>query len=86
MNPFEVVKVTLQANRSKLKETPSTWSVTRQIINESGVGLNGLNRVNNISILFLNFDFVTLQGLGATIWRNGIWNCVYFGFYHSVKK
>jgi solute carrier family 25 (mitochondrial 2-oxodicarboxylate transporter), member 21 len=49
-------------------ESPSTFSVTKQIINESGFGLNGLNR-----------------GLTATIGRNGVFNMIYFGFYHSVK-
>lgn len=49
-------------------EVPSTWAVTRQIINESGFGLGGLNR-----------------GLTATIGRNGVFNMIYFGFYHSVK-
>uniref|UniRef100_A0A182N6Y8 Mitochondrial 2-oxodicarboxylate carrier n=1 Tax=Anopheles dirus TaxID=7168 RepID=A0A182N6Y8_9DIPT len=68
VNPFEMVKVTLQANKNKMGQVPSTWAVTRQIINESGFGLNGLNR-----------------GLTATIGRNGVFNMIYFGFYHSVK-
>lgn len=49
-------------------QVPSTWAVTKQIIHESGFGLNGLNR-----------------GLTATIGRNGVFNMIYFGFYHSVK-
>lgn len=68
MNPFEVVKVRLQSNREKMKNTPSTFSVTKEIINKHGIGLNGLNK-----------------GLPTTIIRNGIFNCFYFGFYHSVK-
>lgn len=32
VNPFEVVKVTLQANKALLKETPSTWAVTKLIV------------------------------------------------------
>uniref|UniRef100_A0A182XHE9 Mitochondrial 2-oxodicarboxylate carrier n=1 Tax=Anopheles quadriannulatus TaxID=34691 RepID=A0A182XHE9_ANOQN len=68
VNPFEMVKVTLQANKNKMGQVPSTWAVTKQIINESGFGLNGLNR-----------------GLTATIGRNGVFNMIYFGFYHSVK-
>lgn len=67
-NPFEVVKVTLQANRSATKELPSTWSVTKAIIKKDGLGLKGLNK-----------------GITATIGRNGLFNMVYFGFYHSVK-
>ncbi|XP_056648216.1 mitochondrial 2-oxodicarboxylate carrier [Diorhabda sublineata] len=44
VNPFEVVKVSLQANKLKTKEAPSTWTVTRTIINENGFGLKGLNK------------------------------------------
>lgn len=69
VNPFEMVKVTLQANRSTMKEVPSTWAVTKQIVAESGIGLNGLNK-----------------GVGATIGRNGVFNMIYFGFYHSIKN
>nr|CAD7455914.1 unnamed protein product [Timema tahoe]CAD7586975.1 unnamed protein product [Timema genevievae] len=68
VNPFEVVKVSLQANRSNLKEVPSTWAVTKKIINTQGLGFRGLNK-----------------GVTATIGRNGVFNMVYFGFYHSVK-
>jgi solute carrier family 25 2-oxodicarboxylate transporter 21 len=68
VNPFEVVKVTLQANRAHLKEVPSTWTVTKQIVSTQGIGLRGLNK-----------------GVTATIARNGVFNMVYFGFYHSVK-
>lgn len=69
VNPFEMVKVTLQANRSKTGEVPSTIVVAKQIIAKDGFGFNGLNR-----------------GLTATIGRNGIFNMIYFGFYHSVKN
>lgn len=68
VNPFEVVKVTLQSNKALATEIPSTWSVTRQIVREHGLGSKGLNK-----------------GLTATIARNGVFNMVYFGFYHSVK-
>ncbi|XP_054262111.1 mitochondrial 2-oxodicarboxylate carrier [Macrosteles quadrilineatus] len=68
VNPFEVVKVTLQANRDKVQFTPSTWAVTKQIVKEHGFGSRGLNK-----------------GVTATIGRNGLFNCVYFGFFHSVK-
>ncbi|CAG9819584.1 unnamed protein product [Phaedon cochleariae] len=68
VNPFEVVKVSLQSNKARASETPSTWAVTRQIVAENGIGLNGLNK-----------------GVTATIARNGVFNMVYFGFYHSVK-
>ncbi|KAJ8950974.1 hypothetical protein NQ318_006358 [Aromia moschata] len=68
VNPFEVVKVTLQANRAHAKELPSTWVVTKQIVAENGFGFRGLNK-----------------GVTATIGRNGVFNMIYFGFYHSVK-
>lgn len=69
VNPFEVVKVTLQSNASKSKDVPSTWAVTRQIIVSGGLGLQGINK-----------------GLSATIARNGIYNMIYFGNYHSLKN
>lgn len=69
VNPFEMVKVTLQANRSKTGEVPSTIQVAKQIIAKDGYGFSGLNR-----------------GLTATIGRNGVFNMIYFGFYHSVKN
>jgi solute carrier family 25 2-oxodicarboxylate transporter 21 len=69
VNPFEMVKVTLQANRGKTGEIPSTMAVARQIVAKDGFGSRGLNR-----------------GLTATIGRNGVFNMIYFGFYHSVKN
>lgn len=68
VNPFEVIKVQMQSNRKKMKESPSTFAVTKEIIRKNGLGLNGLNK-----------------GLSATVLRNGFFNLVYFGFYHSVK-
>jgi len=68
VNPFEVVKVSLQANKSKLQQTPSTWSVTREIVRTQGLGFRGLNK-----------------GVTATMGRNGVFNMIYFGFYHSIK-
>lgn len=68
VNPFEVVKVTLQVNRAQSTIAPSTIAVTKEIIRTQGLGLSGLNK-----------------GLTATIARNGVFNMVYFGFYHSVK-
>ncbi|KAG5881122.1 hypothetical protein JTB14_032297 [Gonioctena quinquepunctata] len=41
VNPFEVVKVTLQSNKARSSELPSTWAVTRQIVAENGLGLRG---------------------------------------------
>ncbi|XP_023683216.1 mitochondrial 2-oxodicarboxylate carrier isoform X1 [Paramormyrops kingsleyae] len=44
VNPFEVVKVSLQANRDSFKEQPSTFTQARSIINAGGFGLQGLNK------------------------------------------
>lgn len=60
--------MTLQSNKARSAQLPTTWSVTRQIVREHGLGSKGLNK-----------------GLTATIARNGVFNMVYFGFYHSVK-
>nr|XP_044621450.1 mitochondrial 2-oxodicarboxylate carrier isoform X3 [Equus asinus] len=69
VNPFEVVKVGLQANRNKFTEQPSTMSYARHIIKKEGLGLQGLNK-----------------GFTATLGRHGVFNMVYFGFYHNVKN
>lgn len=44
VNPFEVVKVSLQANRDSFKVQPSTFSQARHIIHTGGLGLQGLNK------------------------------------------
>ncbi|XP_067635796.1 mitochondrial 2-oxodicarboxylate carrier [Eurosta solidaginis] len=69
VNPFEVVKVAQQADRTKMKEAAGTWSVARRIVRTDGLGFRGLNK-----------------GVTATMGRNGVFNMVYFGFYHSVKN
>ena len=51
VNPFEVIKVQLQSNRKKVKESPSTYAVTRKIIKHHGFGLNGLNKGLTATIL-----------------------------------
>ncbi|XP_017332245.1 mitochondrial 2-oxodicarboxylate carrier isoform X2 [Ictalurus punctatus] len=43
VNPFEVVKVSLQADRNSFK-VPSTFTQARMIINSDGFGLRGLNK------------------------------------------
>ncbi|XP_060658854.1 mitochondrial 2-oxodicarboxylate carrier-like [Drosophila nasuta] len=67
VNPFEVVKVTQQADRTKKLRT--SYSVAREIIKSEGFGKRGL-----------------LKGVTATVGRNGVFNTVYFGFYHTVKN
>ncbi|CAG5866691.1 unnamed protein product [Menidia menidia] len=44
VNPFEVVKVSLQANRNTFKEQPSAFAQARRIIKSDGFGLRGLNK------------------------------------------
>jgi len=70
VNPFEVVKVKMQSNRVHQSEAPSTWSVAREIVKEEGIGRNGLLG----------------KGITGTMGRNGFFNMIYFGFYHTVKN
>ncbi|XP_067211306.1 mitochondrial 2-oxodicarboxylate carrier isoform X2 [Linepithema humile] len=49
VNPFEVVKVKLQSNRKHIKESPSTFAVTKEIV--SKYGLNGLNKGLSATIM-----------------------------------
>ncbi|XP_040267924.1 mitochondrial 2-oxodicarboxylate carrier [Bufo bufo] len=44
VNPFEVVKVSLQANRDTYALQPSTLTQARNIIQTEGIGLRGLNK------------------------------------------
>ncbi|XP_029767370.1 mitochondrial 2-oxodicarboxylate carrier isoform X2 [Terrapene carolina triunguis] len=44
VNPFEVVKVSLQANRNAFTEQPSTFVQARRIITTEGLGFRGLNK------------------------------------------
>ncbi|KYN50200.1 PREDICTED: mitochondrial 2-oxodicarboxylate carrier [Cyphomyrmex costatus] len=51
VNPFEMVKVKLQSNRKHVKESPSTFAVTKEIISKYGFGLNGLNKGLSATIM-----------------------------------
>ncbi|GFS25354.1 mitochondrial 2-oxodicarboxylate carrier [Elysia marginata] len=44
INPFEVVKVKLQAERTTYKNQPSTISTAKEIIAKNGFGFKGLNK------------------------------------------
>ncbi|XP_074069497.1 mitochondrial 2-oxodicarboxylate carrier isoform X2 [Macrotis lagotis] len=44
VNPFEVVKVGLQANQDTFAQQPSTLGYARHIIKTKGLGLQGLNK------------------------------------------
>ncbi|XP_011145143.1 mitochondrial 2-oxodicarboxylate carrier isoform X2 [Harpegnathos saltator] len=51
VNPFEVVKIKLQSNRKHIKESPSTFAVTREIVSKYGFGSNGLNKGLSATIM-----------------------------------
>ncbi|XP_014242843.1 mitochondrial 2-oxodicarboxylate carrier [Cimex lectularius] len=51
VNPFEVVKVTMQSDKTHMKELPSTWTTTRRIIVTQGFGGKGLYRGITATIL-----------------------------------
>lgn len=51
VNPFEVIKVKLQSNRKHIKESPSTFAVTKEIVSKYGFGLNGLNKGLSATIM-----------------------------------
>ncbi|XP_014664860.1 PREDICTED: mitochondrial 2-oxodicarboxylate carrier-like [Priapulus caudatus] len=69
INPFEVVKVRLQAERDViLGEQKSAFAIAREVVKKDGYGMQGLNK-----------------GLTATLGRHGVWNMIYFGFYHNIK-
>uniref|UniRef100_A0A4W3GKN1 Mitochondrial 2-oxodicarboxylate carrier n=1 Tax=Callorhinchus milii TaxID=7868 RepID=A0A4W3GKN1_CALMI len=44
VNPFEVVKVSLQAQRNAFSEQLSTFAYAREIVRSQGFGLQGLNK------------------------------------------
>ncbi|XP_023348769.1 mitochondrial 2-oxodicarboxylate carrier [Eurytemora carolleeae] len=70
VNPFEVVKVKMQANRAHQSVAPSSGNVVREIIKTDGIfGSSGLLG----------------KGITATMGRNGFFNMIYFGFYHTFK-
>ncbi|VDM55049.1 unnamed protein product [Angiostrongylus costaricensis] len=70
INPFEVVKVRLQAERGvSLMEQKSSATMVREIVKSDGIGTNGL-----------------YKGITATLGRHGVWNMIYFGLYHNMKN
>ncbi|XP_041469675.1 mitochondrial 2-oxodicarboxylate carrier-like [Lytechinus variegatus] len=68
INPFEVVKVRLQADQNTFKKQPSAFGMARHVIRTDGFGSDGLFR-----------------GLTATLGRHGVFNMIYFSFYHNIK-
>ncbi|XP_052768864.1 mitochondrial 2-oxodicarboxylate carrier-like [Mya arenaria] len=68
INPFEVIKVKLQAERNQFKEQKSTYATAREILRKHGFGSQGLGK-----------------GMTSTLGRHGVFNMVYFGFYHNIK-
>ncbi|RZF35596.1 hypothetical protein LSTR_LSTR005124 [Laodelphax striatellus] len=51
VNPFEVVKVTMQTNQQKAVVAPSTFQVSKQIISTDGFGGRGLYRGVTATVL-----------------------------------
>jgi solute carrier family 25 2-oxodicarboxylate transporter 21 len=70
VNPFEVVKVRMQSNRAKGTAAPSTFAVAKEIAKADGWLRHGLLG----------------KGITATMGRNGTFNMIYFGFYHTVRE
>lgn len=68
INPFEVIKVKLQAERSAFAQQKSTYATAREILREHGFSSQGLGK-----------------GITATLGRHGVFNMVYFSFYHNIK-
>ncbi len=61
----------MQSNRAHQSVSPSTASVMREIVRRDGlVGRGG---------------GLLTKGITATMGRNGTFNMIYFGFYHTVK-
>ncbi|KAK3091986.1 hypothetical protein FSP39_024259 [Pinctada imbricata] len=69
INPFEVVKVKMQADRHKFTDQKSTYATAREILRTHGFGKQGLGK-----------------GITSTLGRHGVFNMIYFGFYHNVKN
>uniref|UniRef100_A0A914HAJ2 Mitochondrial 2-oxodicarboxylate carrier n=1 Tax=Globodera rostochiensis TaxID=31243 RepID=A0A914HAJ2_GLORO len=67
--PFEVVKVRLQ--------TELNVSLAEQ--RSSAAVAREITRANGIGTSGL------YRGLGATLWRHGVWNMFYFGLYHNLR-
>ena len=77
----------MQSDRAKYKDLPRTSVIARRIwANEGTIFLSQIKKfflTRNLTIR-IGFNGFT-KGLSATICRNGLFNMVYFGFYHSVK-
>lgn len=67
--PFEVVKVRLQSELN----IPLNQQKSAANVAREILHQNGWGRNG----LFL--------GIGANLWRHGIWNCCYFGIYHNLR-
>ncbi|KAF7635087.1 hypothetical protein Mgra_00005529 [Meloidogyne graminicola] len=67
--PFEAVKVRLQ---SEINVSLSQQKSAATMAREI-IRINGLG-TNGLYL-----------GLGATLWRHGVWNLFYFGLYHNLK-
>ena len=90
ITPFERVKVSLQSQRSRMVDV----SVVTCILEMSGKWtvcscfLKSPSTYGHARYIVKQNGFGTrglMKGLTATLLRHGVWNTVYFGFYHNVK-
>lgn len=88
ITPFEKVKVSLQAKRSHASIVSflvvgiSTMTLIPEFFVKSPSTWSHARSIIKTNGLGLNGLF---GGLGATLWRHGVWNAVYFGFYHNLR-
>ncbi len=69
VNPTEVVKVKMQADRAHQEAAQTTRQSAKQIMKEDGLWRGGLLG----------------KGITASMLRDGTWNMIYFGLYHGGK-
>lgn len=93
VNPFEVVKVSLQANRDAFKEVAGRKSRIRCFCEVPFVSTYTLSLQQPSSFVqarnIIKTDGFGLKGLNkgltSTLGRHGVFNMIYFGFYFNVK-
>lgn len=93
VNPFEVVKVSLQANRDAFKEVVGRKSLARSFCEVPFIETYALSLQQPSSFAqarrIIKTDGFGLKGLNkgltSTLGRHGVFNMIYFGFYFNVK-
>lgn len=89
VNPFEVVKVRLQTDQSQFSKV---WTILFQrdykSSNKTKFDKKQKSSLETAKLIYKENGFGLNglnRGLTATLGRHGIWNGVYFGFYHNIK-